>query len=248
MQHGALILALVSILIAGYARASSPGGAGAVVAAEDPVHDMVERSGLRNARYCEVFVVTGILTRIEGRVYNTLGLNDCPADQWAALDTDALKAQFNARDVMLNGPRYWLMDRLTATTPSGVATFGTLDTNLVAVLHLPLGSLLGGGRRSPYTEHTVDRDTQWVFAPGRLVYELVSPDNRVYVMQSYSHIVDDTLTEDALATLAPRLSLPPNWQYRVRQLDAEYVIRTVGGEAYVVQDDFENTYQRVDGN
>jgi hypothetical protein len=24
-------------------------------------------------------------------------------------------------------------------------------------------------------------------------------------------------------------------------------VRTVGGRAYVVQDDFENTYQRVDG-
>src|SRR5262245_46113458 len=98
MHHGVLVFALVSILIAGYAGASSP-GAGAVVAAQDPVHETVERGGLRNARYCEVFVVTGILTRIEGRVYNTLGLNDCPADQWAALDPDALKGQFNARDI-----------------------------------------------------------------------------------------------------------------------------------------------------
>jgi haloalkane dehalogenase len=172
MQHGVLVFALVSILIAGDAGAWSPAGAGAVVAAQDPAPDMVERSGLRNVRYCEVFVVTGILTRIEGRVYNTLGLNDCPADQWAALDPDALKGQFNARDIILNGPRYWLMDRLTSASPSGVATFGGLDMNLVAVLHLPLGSLLGGGRRSPYTENTVDRDTQWVFSPGRLGYEL----------------------------------------------------------------------------
>src|SRR5262249_15938812 len=163
MQHGVLVFALVSILIAGYSGASSP-GAGAVVVAQDPVHEPVhemdERGGLRNARYCEVFVVTGILTRIEGRVSTTLGLTDSPADRGEGRNPDALKARFNAGDILRKGPGYWLMDQLSSANPSGVATFGSLDMNLVAVLPLPLGSLLGGGRRSPYTEHTVDRDTQ----------------------------------------------------------------------------------------
>jgi haloalkane dehalogenase len=139
------------------------------------------------------------------------------------------------------------MGRLSLANPGGVATFGGLAMNLVAAIQMPIGSLVSSARRRPYTENTIERDTAWVFAPGRLVYELVSPENRVYVMQSYAHIGDDTLTEDALSRLAERLTLPAGWQYRVRQLDVEFVVRTVGGRAYVIQDDFENTYQRIDG-
>ncbi len=65
-------------------------------------------------------------------------------------------------------------------------------------------------------------------------------------MQSYAQIVDPHLTEADLSTLATRLKLPVNWQYRVRILDADYVVRAVNGIAYVIHDDLENTYQRVD--
>ena len=65
-------------------------------------------------------------------------------------------------------------------------------------------------------------------------------------MQSYAHIVDATLTEDALAGLGPRLSLPAGWEYRPRQLTSELVVGTPGGEAHIIQDDFQNTYQRLD--
>jgi NADH:ubiquinone oxidoreductase subunit E len=76
------------------------------------------------------------------------------------------------------------------------------------------------------------------------VYELVAPDGTVYVIQSYAQIVDPTLTQESLATLASRLTLPEQWHYRVRTLDQEYVLQ-VSGEAHVIQDDLENTYQRA---
>ena len=70
-------------------------------------------------------------------------------------------------------------------------------------------------------------------------------NGQVYIMQSYAQIVDPTQTEASLETLASRLQLPQGWHYRVRRLDQDYVVQTTG-EAYVLQDDFENTYQRVD--
>jgi hypothetical protein len=76
------------------------------------------------------------------------------------------------------------------------------------------------------------------------VYELVAADGTVYVMQTYSQIVDPTLTEASLATLASRLQLPEQWHYRVRTLDQDYVMQA-SGEAQVIQDDLENTYQRA---
>jgi len=72
--------------------------------------EVAERSDLRDARYCEVIVVTGRLNDIEGAVYNTIGLNDCPAEQWEALDPEQLKEEFRANEIVLNGPRYFMMD------------------------------------------------------------------------------------------------------------------------------------------
>ena len=206
-----------------------------------------ERSDLRNARYCEIILVTGRLNNIEGAVYNTIGLNNCPAEQWEALDPEQLKEEYQANDIIFNGPRYFMMDENSLAEPGEVASFDGLEMRHLATLELPAGSLIGDNLEGqPYTENTVDRETEYVFRGGLPVYELVSPDGQVYVLQSYSQIVDPTLTEDDLPNLGDRLELPEGWQYRVRELDEDLVLRTVGGEAHVIQDDLKNTYQRVD--
>ena len=43
---------------------------------------------LRNVRYCEVIPVTRKGLELTSWVYNTLGLNDCPAKEWDALTED----------------------------------------------------------------------------------------------------------------------------------------------------------------
>ncbi len=53
--------------------------------------------------------------------------------------------------------------------------------------------------QDPYTERSVVRDTEFVFDAGSEVYELIAANGKVYVMQSYAQIVDDTLDEAALA-------------------------------------------------
>ncbi|GCE21714.1 hypothetical protein [Dictyobacter kobayashii] len=63
-------------------------------------------------------------------------------------------------------------------------------------------------------------------------------------MQSYSLKVDPTLTEAKLKTLGDRLHLPAGWHYRVRQLEQESVLH-IDGQAHLIQDDFQNSYQRV---
>jgi haloalkane dehalogenase len=203
------------------------------------------RDNLRGVRYCEIFVVTGSLTHITGAVYNTLGLNDCPAEEWKALNPDAIKKAFKARAVVMNGPRYFLMDQAALQNPGAVVSVDGLQLRLLATIRLPVGSLIGGNRRKPYTEHTIERTTYYLFAGGRLVHELIAPHGQVYIMQSYAQIVDPTQTEASLETLASRLQLPQGWHYRVRRLDQDYVVHTTG-EAHVIQDDFQNTYQRVD--
>jgi haloalkane dehalogenase len=206
------------------------------------------REQLHGARYGEVLLVRGRLNRIEATVYNTLGLNECPDDLWRTLDTKAIKKTYRARAVILNGPRYFLMDKISIADPGEeIFDFGGLQMRRLATVPLPLGSLLGGLRRRPYTEQPVRRTTIYVWDRGREVYELVAPDGTAHVMQSYSLAVDPNLTEAGLPTLGARLRLPHGWHYRVRRLEEEWTLR-VDGEARVVQDELENSYQRVESS
>lgn len=199
----------------------------------------------RNVRYCEVVPTyrRGINLRTE--IWNTLGLNDCPADEWAALDAAALQTELGAVNVRLNGPRYWVLDEISAVggvTASGEqATFGTIDMTLRAVLETRLGGNLVGDQL--YTPNTVQRDTRYVFYGGAFIYTLRAPNGDLYIMQSYSQIIDPALSIDDLENLGTRLNLPEGWTYEAVRLDSDFVLLS-GGQTTVIQDDFLNTYQR----
>jgi hypothetical protein len=65
-------------------------------------------------------------------------------------------------------------------------------------------------------------------------------------MQSYAMIVDTSLNEAGLDSLEKKLKLPKGWKFRVRTLDEDLVLKTIeGGEAFVIQDELQNSYQRV---
>jgi hypothetical protein len=62
------------------------------------------------------------------------------------------------------------------------------------------GDPVGGSQF--YVPNQVSRDTIWTYDAGKPVYELVSPESDVYVMQSYAQIADHTLTIKQLSDLA----------------------------------------------
>ena len=99
--------------------------------------------------------------------------------------------------------------------------------------------------QTPYTERRVERDTSFTFNQGSENYVLRSPDNKAYVMQSYSHIVDDSQSLDTLPSLAARLALPAGWTFSVLTVEEDLVVEDVAGIATVVQDEFQNTYQQA---
>src|SRR6201981_2053960 len=120
-----------------------------------------------------------------------------------------------------------------------VESFDGLDARLLAELEIKIHS----SKRQPYTENGVQRQNRYVYDRGKNVYELLSPEGKIYVMQGYSREVDKELNEAALVNLADRLKLPHAWKYRTRMLDEAPVIQNVGGKAYVIQDELKNTYQ-----
>jgi len=204
------------------------------------------RDDLRDVRYGEILLVTSQEGQLTAAVYNTTGLNDCPPAKWRSLDPGQLAKEFGVPAVLLNGPRFWTLDRITAHATGEIRSFGGLQARWVAELPVPAGLDPAGqtGERY-YRDMAIKRDTEWIFTAGRPVYEILTPDGRTYVMQAYSHIVDDGLTLDSLPALGDRLQLPPGWRYRERTPDRDLALRTVTGEAHVRQDELQNTYMQL---
>jgi hypothetical protein len=194
----------------------------------------------RGARYCEILLgyLEGTNVRIE--VYNTYGLNDCPADAWNSLDPAQIKQEHQADSVILNGPRRWIIDRFVNSAfldPTKVV-LGGIEMRKAGELVLPLADAMS----SPYATRTVERTTTWVFDAGKKVYELLDPAGRIFVMQSFSLEKGDR-SETDLQGLGGQLGLPSMWTYRTRELTAELQVTAVDGVATITQDDQGNTYQ-----
>lgn len=229
------LLLLSSILLCGNSIAQS--------ADSQPVFQK-SVSNLRNQRYCEVLVGRRAWLNLEVKVFNTQGLNLCPEAQWKTLTKESIEKSFDASFVLLNGPRYWTMDEIQAagsTVNDVKETFGGIEMNLRATVQVSLLKQLIGSKQ--YTPNEVTRTTNFIYRAGSAVYELTSPGGDVYVMQSYSQIVNPALSMKDLPVLGEQLKLPAGWTYRSRVLDQDLSL-VVNGIAYVLQDNLLNSYQR----
>ena len=199
---------------------------------------------IRNARYCEVLPIALKGGKLVASVYNTLGLNECPDEAWKALDVKAIQQQFKAIRVELNGPRYFLMNQIIpkgATASGETVMIGGIGFTKRAEVVLSLT----GMKSIPYETRDIERDTSYVFKKGDMIFELVDADGNHYVMQSYSLIIDPKLTIDDLPNLGDRLKLPDGWTFQTAVPEQDLVL-TADGVAHVIQDDFGNTYQRIE--
>jgi hypothetical protein len=195
--------------------------------------------GLHDARYCEIIELKGAPPKATAVVWNTIGLNSCPAVWWNAFDAGDLAQELGDSAVVLNGPRHFLMDSVTAT-PGRVRSFHGERLRKVATIPIHTAAELA---QTPYTDRVVERDNTWRWQRGRRVYELVAPGGDVYVMQAYAQIRDPSLTIGKLRSLGRRLDLPAGWRYRTRRLRRDLDVAARGGRATIIQDELQNTYQ-----
>ena len=201
-------------------------------------------SGLRNLRYCEVLYGKRHLGTLTIKVFNTQGLNACPEALWKALDVKVIEKKNDASFVRLNGPRYWTMDEIKAagkTANDVIENFGGIEMSLRATLDVGIKRQLAGTQF--FVPNVVNRDTAFIYRSGTLIYQLTSPQGQTYIMQSYSQITDPNLSMNDLTQLAARLKLPDGWKYTVKTLTQDLVLQAQG-KAYVIQDNFYNSYQR----
>jgi hypothetical protein len=195
---------------------------------------------MRGVRYGEILPVYLRDDGLHAEVYGTQMLNDCPQEGWDSIDAETVAKELGAVLVKKNGPRYWMLDGLgtkVAPVEPVLREFGGIMFRRIATL--ALGDKPGAG---PYAENKVDRGAVFFFDAGKPVYELVSPQGEAYVMQALCVGVDSSMSEENLATLGERLSMPQGWTYRTRILEEELVVDTTASVATVIQDEFENSY------
>ncbi|MEM1153729.1 MAG: haloalkane dehalogenase [Pseudomonadota bacterium] len=197
----------------------------------------------RGDRYCEILLGYQIDGALRAEVWGTQGVNQCPASQWEAIDPASVQAEYGAAFIVMNGPRAGVMDMNEFEFPDVPRRWygdEALEMQLAAILDINPAQASAGA----YTESRVDRTTVFEFWSGFESYQLSAPNGATYVMQSLSQIVDPDLTLDDLSELGSRLALPPGWRYEVNRRITDLVL-AVDGEAYVVTDELDNTYQRV---
>ena len=201
-------------------------------------------ANMHGKRYCEILLLNLQEDGIHAEVFNTYPLNDCPDDQWKAIDTAAVAKDEAVVFASANGPRYWAMDSVVKSDMADVfsKTFGEVEMNRYASVYVgtsPADLLL------PYSPHAVNRKAAFTFNAGTTVYMLHDAEGKTYVMQSWSQQVDPALAEDDLLTLADRLQLPDGWTYDYKTLTEDFVVETRAEDAQVLGDDLRNSYSLV---
>lgn len=205
----------------------------------------LKMEAVRGQRYCEILAVSGGIGNMTATVYNTLGCNDCPEAVWKNINAEKIKKELNARRIVMNGPRVFLMDSIGQfNMPPPKVNLGGIAMVERARLAIDLKTFLKGKRKA-YEEQAIDRSTKFVFNKGSYAYFLHHGSEN-YIMQSFSQIVNPVLYEEGLKTLAGSLKLPNGWTYEVKKLETPLILESKeDGKAYVIQDDFQNTYQKI---
>ena len=206
--------------------------------------DLVLKDSVRGAKYCEIVVVTGSLPKLIATVYSTFGCSECGSDQWKKIDANKLRKELDAKAVILNGPRYLLMDKIgRKDSLPAITSFDSLDMRETAVVIVNLAMAMKG-KVKPYQEQSARHSSKYGFNKGSEVYELISPSH-TYIMQSFSQMIDSTLTIGTLNQLGAKLKMPEGWQFKSRILDNDLLFETEEGkDAFVIQDELGNNYLR----
>ena len=196
--------------------------------------------GLHDARYCEFLALKGAPPDATAVVWNTIGLNNCPASWWNSFEAGDVAKELGATVVVLNGPRHFLMDSVSVPRKGRVMTFHGQKMRRVASIPIKTAADVA---QVPYTDRVITRKNTWRWQRGRRIWELLAPGGDTYVMQSYSQIKDRSLTIGKLNALGRRLELPPGWRFRSRVLRRPLELGA-NGSATIIQDELQNTYQR----
>ena len=205
---------------------------------------VVKAQQVRGDRYCEVVLAERNGFNVDLNIYLSHPLNFCSEEKFKKMDQTKIKNHRKVDRVLVNGPRYWVVDEFIKSKPmiTKVEKFMGIDMRLAGKLTMSVVKAMSMQTDS-YKERSIKRTAALRFEAGKPVYKLKSSEGKVYYMQSFTSQVQ-TLQQQDLKDLGVRLDLPRGWSYEVEILKKDLILPSVNSEARVVQDNLKNTYTK----
>ena len=193
---------------------------------------LTEFEDTRGLRYAELFAVGPEWIT----VYNSTGLSEAPDELWEATDPTSTASQLGVGVVVKNGPHWWVFDSASLRFATESVTVNQIGYRFCA--KLPAFLAKSGSLEPPfYTVVEANKQGELRYSAGKPVYELVSPDGEVFVMQG------SAIDPATFGTLADDLDIAEGWQFRTRVLEEDLMV-PLDGKVGVVMDNFKNVYNR----
>ena len=240
----AVILIIVGVVIYNKAVADPP--------QDDANAKFINFENLMGTQYTEILPVWGnaITKNLIAGVYNTAGLNNPDStgntstdEMVTKMDVEKVQNDFNALKIMLNGPRLWTIDWVEVNT-GAIRDFDGLKARWVMWFPVPKDFKQG---QFAYQPMEVLRDTRMHIKAGSPAFILDDPEGNTHVMKSADRIYHPEQKFSDLKDLGSKLKLPAGWKFRYVILDRDFSFYPENGKGWIVQDDMNNTYDRVGG-
>lgn len=208
---------------------------------------------LMGTQYTEILPVWGnaITKDLTAGVYNTVGLNNPDStgntstdEMVAKIDLEKVKEDCKALKVILNGPRLWTVNRVEVNVGT-IRDFDGLQARWVMWFPVPKNFKQGGFAYKPME---VIRDTRMHINTGSPAFLLDDPEGYTYVMKSCDRIYHPEQKFSDLKGLGSKLKLPVGWKFRYVILKKDFSFYPDKGKGWIVQDNMNNTYDRIGGN
>jgi hypothetical protein len=216
----------------------------------------VTLSGLNRVRYIEIFVIGGdpLKGQLRGNVYNTTAIpgwdlktnKDAAPDAYVqGIDKEAIKKEFNAYAVAINGPKLWMLDDIDI--PLGTnREFNGKQIPWCAELHLTPEALLTMGKEG-YKPTTSERKSKFEYKKGTQVFLIDDADGTTWIMKGMQIGILAQYTYDQYVANQATMykKLPAGWKVRTRVLDQDLILIPAAGVATIMPDEFFNVYDKT---
>jgi hypothetical protein len=242
-----LTLALCALLASGCSRSLPDDGANA---------KSVHVGNMNRVRYIEIFVMGGDPAKGQmlGNVYNTTfipGLDlksdrdTAPQTYVESIDKDAIKKQFGAYTVAINGPKLWMLDWVDI--PLGTSRdLNGKNIPWCATLHLTLKELLTMGKEG-YKPTTIERKSKFGYDKGTQVFLIDDTEGTTWVMKGFELGMKPQYTFEQFAADPASYfkKLPQGWKVRTKVLDQDLIMVPETGIATIMPDELFNVYDKT---
>lgn len=201
------------------------------------------------------YAVTGFAVQMS--IYSTFGYGPCNVDIFDKMTSPSIRASMAtmkpvAYDIVKMGAI-----RSTATNSQYSLNLpyqfvGPLKFTMIAQTILPVGTIASnldmlkrGFVGAPYTPYPSVEKSYFYWAPGTLLFELIDPSGKKFVMTNYSNQYFKDITLEDLKYLDQVLKFPKGWSFQMRVTPKVLEVRTKQRENYTtlrVVDDLANIY------